>query len=240
MKFLLLGYYRIHTLGYPVITRECKCYFPKATRTSLVTVHSGKHFAGSVIPMATQLQGPPSDPCVLYKHFWQEPQRLMHKDDLILQACHYQPSDTQLGPSFSPCDYFPSPWKKRARQSGSLALLFPIGPTRSLGVQTTPCLEVPGPLSVTTPSHFHSSSVDFAKPLASLLAACGREASRGAGLTEGLASHEGVEKDNKILSQPQTLQSGKESHPHGHVLFHQLVLNHLTQAQLSIATVIGF
>lgn len=131
MKFLLLGYYRIHTLGYPVITRECKCYFPKATRTSLVTVHSGKHFAGSVIPMATQLQGPPSDPCVLYKHFWQEPQRPMHKDDLILQACHYQPSDTQLGPSFSPCDYFPSPWKKRARQSGSLALLFPIGPTRS-------------------------------------------------------------------------------------------------------------
>lgn len=93
--------------------------------------------------MATQLQGPLSDPCVLYKHFWQELQRPMHKDDLILQACHYQPSDTPLGPSFSPCDYFPSPWKKRTSRSGSLALLFPIGPTNGRESKPLPACQPP-------------------------------------------------------------------------------------------------
>lgn len=130
----------IQTLAYPVITSECKCYFLKATQTSLFTVHSSKHFTGSVLPMATQLQGPPSDPCVLYKHFWQEPRRPTHKDDLILQACHYQPSDTQLGPSFPPCDYFPSPWKKRARREWEPCLVISYWPNQWPGVQTTPCL----------------------------------------------------------------------------------------------------
>lgn len=91
--------------------------------------------------MATQLQGPRHDPHVLYKHFWQEPPEPMHKDDLILQACHYQPSDTQPGPSFPPCEYFPSPWKKRARQSGSAALLFNIHSTRSLKLKPLPALK---------------------------------------------------------------------------------------------------
>lgn len=67
--------------------------------------------------MATQFQGPHSDPRVLYKSFWQGPPQPMHEDDLILQACHYQPSHVQLKPSFPPCEYFPSPWKKRARWS---------------------------------------------------------------------------------------------------------------------------
>lgn len=150
MKFLLLSYYRIQTLAYPVIMPECKCYFLKATQTSLLTVHSGKHFTGSVLPMATGLHGPPSDPCVLYKHYWQEPQRPMQKDDLILQACHYQPSDTPLRPSFPPCDYFPSPWKKRARRSGSLALLFPIRPTNRRESRPRPAWK--------SPAHFDSTS----------------------------------------------------------------------------------
>lgn len=182
--------------------------------------------------MATQLQGPPSDPCVLYKHFWQELQQPMHKDDLILQACHYQPSDTPLGPSFSPCDYFPSPWKKRASQSGSLALLFPIGPTNGRESEPLPACQSPAPFRrppVTTPPHFHRTSAGPWQASSSRLAACGPEASRwgggaGAGLKHpglgGLASHTGAEKDKQRLPPSQTPPSAKESHPQGHVLFH--------------------
>lgn len=75
--------------------------------------------------MATQFQGPLTDPCVLYKRFWQEPPRPMHKDDLILQACHYQPSRMQLGPSFSPCELFVKPEEEKSKNE-SMALLLRI------------------------------------------------------------------------------------------------------------------
>lgn len=50
--------------------------------------------------MATRFQGPQSDPHVFYEHSWQELPEPMHKDDLILQVCHYQPSHIQFGPIF--------------------------------------------------------------------------------------------------------------------------------------------
>lgn len=126
--------------------------------------------------MATQLQGPRRDPHVLYKHFWQEPPEPMHKDDLILQACHYQPSDTQPGPSFPPCEYFPSPWKKRARQSGSAALLFNIHSTRSLKLKPLPALKSP---SSVTMSHLHGTGVVPAETLDSSLVPGGLRAASG-------------------------------------------------------------
>lgn len=122
----------------------------------LSVAHSDKHLTGLVISMATQFQGPQSDPHVSYKRFWQEPPQPMHEDDLILQACHYQPSHVRLKPSFSPCEYFPSPWKERARWSERRLVI-------SCSLNQIPLnyslLEVGHTLPLSPMPHLHSTSV---------------------------------------------------------------------------------
>lgn len=73
---------------------------PESHSDLTFTVNSGKHFIGLVMSMATQFQGPRGDPHALYEYFWQGPPQPRQKDDLILQVCHDQPSDTQLRPRF--------------------------------------------------------------------------------------------------------------------------------------------
>lgn len=161
--------------------------------------------------MATQFQGPPSDPCVLYKHFWQEPRQPMHKDDLILQACHYQPSDTQRRPSFSPCDYFPSHGRKEQGTVGALSCYFIFTqpdhrrwtppPDSSPWTPFCPC---PCPM-------FTASGLYLRKHLAKLLATCGEKHLDGPGPQRASLAQRCWKTHGTRFPPSQTLPSGKES-----------------------------
>lgn len=165
----------------------------------------------------------------------------MHKDDLILQACHYQPSDTQRRPSFSPCDYFPSHGRKEQGTVGALSCYFIFTQPDHRRWTPPPDSKSLDPfLSLSVP-HVHSTRALPMETPGQTPSHLRGEASRWAGPTEGQLSTK-VLKDtrNKIPSQPDSPKwKGIPFSPPSSLL-RQLLLSHLIQSQLSIAAVIGF